>query len=174
MPQELAESLFFVTSAGLRGKVAMDVLRESAKAAAAGLGEQKSVVDLVTSAVNAYGSENLTATEAVDTLTEAVRLGKLEPESLAGAMGRAIPQASKLGIEFSELTGLIAAMSRTGTNAETGVTQLSAIMSQLIKPSKQAEDALGTVGLLNGGHAQCSGWAGGFMGRASPAEYGIW
>ena len=146
-PQELAEALFFVTSAGLRGSVAMDVLRASAKASAAGLGEQKSIVDLVTSAVNAYGSENLSAQEATDTLTEAIRLGKLEPESMAGAMGRAIPQASKLGVKFSELTGLIAAMSRTGTDAQTGVTQISAVMSALIKPSKQAEDALGKVDL---------------------------
>ena len=44
-PQELADALFFVTSAGFRGADAMDVLEKSAKASAAGLGETKQVAD---------------------------------------------------------------------------------------------------------------------------------
>ena len=141
-PTELAESLFFVTSAGLRGAVAIDVLRASAKAAAAGLGDQKSIADLATSAINAYGVENLTAQQSVDALTEAIRLGKLEPTSLAAAMSRALPVASALGVKFSEVAGLLAAMSRTGTNAEEGVTQLSAIMAAFIKPAAGADKQL--------------------------------
>ncbi|KKL64289.1 hypothetical protein LCGC14_2166570, partial [marine sediment metagenome] len=38
-PTELADALFFITSAGIRGAEAMDVLEMSAKASAAGLGE---------------------------------------------------------------------------------------------------------------------------------------
>ena len=146
-PRALAESLFFVTSAGLRGSAAIDVLRESAKAAAAGLGDQKAVVDLVTSAVNAYGIENLSAKQATDQLVAAVRLGKLEPAQLAGAMGRAIPVASAMGVKFHEVAGLLAAMSRTGTTAEEGVTQISAVMAGIIKPAEGAERALAGVGL---------------------------
>ena len=146
-PMALAEALFFVTSAGLRGSVAMDVLRASARAAAAGLGDQKSIVDLATSAINAYGEENLSAEEAVDHLVEAVRLGKLAPETLATAMGRALPVASAMGVQFSEVAGILAAMSRTGTNAEEGVTQLNAVMTGLLKPADSAKKALARVGL---------------------------
>jgi hypothetical protein len=59
--REAAEALFFITSAGLRGKEAMDVLEMSLKAAAVGLGETKTIADLSTSAMNAYGSESLSA-----------------------------------------------------------------------------------------------------------------
>ena len=150
-PQQLAEALFFVTSAGLRGSVAIDVLRKSARAAAAGLGDQSTIADLVTSALNAYGSETLSAAQATDALTEAVRLGKLEPATLANAMGRVLPIASAMGVKFSEVAGILAAMSKTGTTAEEGVTQVSAILSAILKPADGAEKALAGVGLSAGG-----------------------
>ena len=146
-PGELAKALFFVTSAGLRGETAMSVLRQSAKASAAGLGEQATIVDLLTSAINAYGKENLNATDATDALTEAVRLGKLEPATLATAMGRILPISSAMGVKFKEIAGLLAAMSRTGTTAEEGVTQLSSVMNAFLQPSDEAEKALARVGL---------------------------
>jgi len=86
-PKELAEALFFVTSAGLRGAEAMEVLEMSGKASAAGLGETATIADLVTSAMNAYGSENLSASKATDILVSAVREGKAEAAALAGSMG---------------------------------------------------------------------------------------
>ena len=146
-PVELAKALFFVTSAGLRGSAAIDILRQSARASAAGLGEQTTIVDLLTSAMNAYGPEVLSATKATDALTEAVRLGKLEPASLAGAMGRVLPIASAMGVQFNEVAGLLAAMSRTGTTAEEGVTQLNAVMNGMLNPAQGAEKALKKVGL---------------------------
>jgi TP901 family phage tail tape measure protein len=57
--QEAAEALFFITSAGLRGKDAIEVLEASLKGAAIGLGETAVIADLATSAMNAYGVENL-------------------------------------------------------------------------------------------------------------------
>ena len=145
-PVELAKALFYVTSAGLRGSYAIDVLRSSAMASAAGLGDQATVADLLTSAMNAYGVESLSAVDATNALTEAVRLGKLEPASLAGAMGRVLPVASAMGVKFNEVAGLMAAMSKTGTDATTATTQLNAIMLQLLKPSDGAKKAYERVG----------------------------
>ena len=65
-PKDLADAMFFITSAGLRGKTALDALKQSAKASAAGLGETKVVADAVTSAMNAYGKKNLSAAQATD------------------------------------------------------------------------------------------------------------
>lgn len=146
-PQELADALFFVTSAGLRGEEAMAVLKQSARGATAGLGDTVTIADLLTSAINAYGSENLTATMAVDALTEAVRLGKLESTALAGAMGRIMPVSSALGVEFNEVAGLMAAMSKTGTTAEEAVTQLNRVMLTLLKPADGAVKALNKMGI---------------------------
>ena len=72
---EAADALFFITSAGLRGADAMAVLEAATKASAIGLGETATVADLATSALNAYGVENLSAVGATDVLTAAVRRG---------------------------------------------------------------------------------------------------
>ena len=146
-PQSLAEALFFVTSAGLRGKEAIEVLEQAARAQAAGMGEAKTIADLTTSAINAYGSENLSAADATDALTEAIRLGKLEPTSMANAIGRVIPLTSAMNVEFNELAGLMAAMSKTGTPVEEAVVSIQAIMTTLLNPTREAEDALSDVGL---------------------------
>ena len=145
--QEAGDALFFITSAGLRGSDAMEALEIATKAAATGLGETKTIADLATSAMNAYGAENMSATAATDVLTAAVREGKLESSELAGAMGGVIPIASNMGVEFHEVGAAMAAMSRTGTNAATGATQLTAILASLKKPTDQAVQALSSMGL---------------------------
>jgi TP901 family phage tail tape measure protein len=148
---EASDALFFITSAGLRGSDAMDALESSLKASAVGLGDVSQVADLTTSMMNAYKGSNLSAAEATDILTATVREGKLESEELAGAMGSTLPIASELGISADEVGASFAAMSRTGTNAAEASTQLRGIMTGLIKPSSDAEAALGEVGLSSAG-----------------------
>ena len=145
-PKELAEALYFITSSGFKGAAALRVLRASAKASAAGLGETATVADAVTSAVNAYGEKALSASRATDILLAAVREGKAEPEAFAGAIGRVIPLAEKMGMTFGEVAGMMAAMSLNGTKADEAVTQISAALATAIKPTKQGADALKSVG----------------------------
>jgi len=144
---EAAEAMFFIQSAGLRGAEAIDVLRTSLKASAVGLGQTQVIADLLTSSVNAYGSDVLSAAEAGDILTSAVREGKLEATELAGSIGRVLPVASAMGVKMNEVAAAMAAMSRTGTNAEEGATQLRSIMTSILKPTKEAEDQLKALGL---------------------------
>lgn len=148
---EAAEALFFITSAGLEGSDAMDALEVSLKASAVGLGETKVVADLVTSSMNAYKGEGLTAADATDILTAAVREGKLESDALAGSMGRILPIAASMGVGLDEVGAAMAAMSRTGTDAETATTQLRAILTSILKPASQSEEALKEMGLSSKG-----------------------
>ena len=145
--QELADAAFFISSAGLRGSEALDALEASATAAAIGLGDTRVVADLVTSAMNAYGDENLSAAQATDILVGAVREGKAEAPELAAAMGRVLPIASEMGVSFDEVGAAIAAMTRTGSDAATATTQLRGILMALLRPSEQAEAALREYGL---------------------------
>lgn len=148
---EAADALFFITSAGLEGEQAMNVLNASLQAAAVGLGDTATVADLATSAMNAYGSDTLSASGATDVLVAAVREGKLESSELAGAMGSVLPIASNMGVSFNEVGAAFAAMSRTGTNAAVASTQLRGILNGLLKPTKDAEDALAGMGLSSAG-----------------------
>lgn len=146
-PKDLADAMFFITSAGLRGSAATETLEAAAKAAAVGLGDTATIADLATSALNAYGEANISATKATDVMVAAVREGKLEASELAGSMGRVLPLASAMGVRFDEVGAAFAALSRTGTNAAEASTQVRGILSSLLRPTKQSSDALAGMGL---------------------------
>lgn len=145
-PEQLAKALFFITSAGQRGAAAMETLVASTKGAVAGLGEIRTVADLATSAVIAYGEENLSASEAVDILTATVREGKAEASEIAGVLGPVISLAQKMGVEFEEVGGVMASLTRLGVPAAEVVTSLQAVLSGLLKPAEDARKALEEAG----------------------------
>jgi len=145
--EEAGDALFYITSAGLRGATAMNTLEAALKASAIGMGDAKSIADAATSAMNAYGAENLSATRATEILTAAVRAGKLETESLAPVLGQIISTAAALDISFEQVAGMLAVFSRTGTDAAMGATSLQAIMSSLLGTSKEGQAILEGAGL---------------------------
>ena len=146
-PEELAEALYFITSAGIRDSAtALSILEVSAKAAAAGLGETKVVADAVTSAMNAYGLGNLSATSATDILTAAVREGKAEADTFAPAFSKVLPVAAAFGASFNDVAAAMAALTRSGMTAGTAGIYVRQTLSQLLKPSKQGAEALEAVG----------------------------
>lgn len=146
-PQELGEALYFVTSSGFAGAEALDVVEAAARAAAAGLGTTADIADAVTSAVTAYGAETLSASAATDVLTATVRTGKVEAAELSGVIGRIIPIASTLGVEFDEVGAAIAVMSLAGLDAAEATTALRGIFSAIVSPSQDAEKAFASMGL---------------------------
>lgn len=146
-PQALAESLYFITSAGFSGASALDVLEASARAADAGLGDLQTVADLTSSAVNVYGERALSASAATDVLTATVREGKAEPAELAEALGRVLAPAEAMKVSFAEVGGAVAGLTLGGLDAAEAVTGLRGILSTLIKPSQQARDTLDEAGL---------------------------
>jgi TP901 family phage tail tape measure protein len=149
-PRELADGLYFVTSAGLEGTQALDALRASAQASAAGLGEITTVADAVTSAMNAYGGSALSAGDATGILVAAVREGKASADSIAPALGKVVSIASSLDVGFDQVAASIAAMTRVGFSASEASTALRGVLKTLIKPSEETKKALASVGLSAG------------------------
>lgn len=137
-PAELAESFANIRGSGLEGQAALEALTASAKASATGLGETGTVSDAVTSALNAYGVATLSASRATDILTAAIDAGKLEASSLAPVIGKLLPTASAMEIQFDQIAGTLAVMSRTGLNAAEASTALGSVLNTLNKPTTQA------------------------------------
>ena len=132
-PLELAQAMENITSSGVQGNAALETLTVTARAAAGGLGEVRSVSDTVTSAMNAYGVANLSATKATDILVAAVREGKAEAETFAPVLGNVLPIANEMGISFDEAAGSIAYLTLATGSASTAATQYQNILAQTIK-----------------------------------------
>ena len=145
--QELSEAIFTISSAGLRGAAATEVLERSAKASSIGLGDTQQIAQALTGVLQAYGKSGMTAARATDTLTAIVREGNLEAESLAPTLGRIVGLGSQLGISFEELGANIATFTRLGVSAEEAVTGLSGVMTGFVKPTEKSKKALASIGL---------------------------
>jgi TP901 family phage tail tape measure protein len=146
-PQKLAEALYFISSSGFEGADAMNILNESAKASAAGLGSTAKVADALTSAISAYKVGTDQAAHFTDVLTQSVIEGKGEADSFAGVFGRVLPIASQMGVSIEEVAASLATMTRTGLSTDEAATALRQLLMNLVRPAKQSAEALSAMGI---------------------------
>ena len=146
-PQELAEGLYFLTSAGLDSESALRALEQVSKGVASGLGESTDLAKAAAAAQNAYGEEVLSAGDALDIFGTMVRTGMFEASELAEVLGTQLGLASNLGISMEELGGLIATYTRTTGDAKMATTGLSGVMMAFAKITPKQEQALKKIGL---------------------------
>jgi TP901 family phage tail tape measure protein len=149
-PQELAEALFVVTSAGLRGADAISALEMSAKAGAAGLGETKDIARAVAGALNAYGTETLSAARATDIIVATARAGNFETSQFAASLGNVLPFAKQAQGSMEDVGGAVALLTRTNGDAAKSITQVSSLFGSFVAPSRQAEKILARIGMTAG------------------------
>lgn len=143
---ELTRALFAITSGGERGSGAMELLEQSAKAAAVGLGDMTEIGRTATAAMQAFAHDNLTATQAVDVMLATVREGNLVAEELAIAFGRVIGIAATMGVTFDEVGAFMATFTRLGVSAEVAATSLRAALTAILNPGKEARETFESIG----------------------------
>lgn len=146
-PQELADALYFASSAGYDAATSLDIVNKAAHASAAGLGTTDAVVQAVTNVMGAYGSANISAGQATDILVAAARDAKIEASELAPQLGRLLPPAKLLGVGFADVAGAMAFLSTVSGDASLSATQLGGVLEKLVRPTQQGQDALAGVGL---------------------------
>jgi TP901 family phage tail tape measure protein len=146
-PKDLADAMYFAGSAGLSAAEAFQVVELSAKGASVGMGQASEIARVLIFALNTFRSQGLTAAGAMDTLTVAIREGTAEPDELAIALGRLLPVARQVGLSFSEVVASVAALTNIGLPVRVATTSLRALFTELLAPTKQANDELKALGL---------------------------
>lgn len=141
-PQELADALFFLASAGLKAGEPMQVLEASAKASAVGLGQTADIARLTANVLNAYAKSGITAAQVTDQLVAAVREGTANADEFTTAIGRLLPIAARAGVGFDQLVGSLAALSNIGLDVNEGVTALRGLLQSIVAPTAQSVKAL--------------------------------
>jgi TP901 family phage tail tape measure protein len=107
-------------------------------------------VDLLSGTLKAY---NLTVDDAESVAGKffvALDKGRLTSSELANTMGRTNAIAATLGVTIDEQNAFLSASTVTGTKAAESITQLRAIMSAFIKPSKAMSETLKKLGFDSG------------------------
>lgn len=158
---DLAKGMYQVLSASIEPSKAIRFLGEAAKSAKAGVTETKIAVDAMTTVINAYGMEAEAAGKISDDMFGIVKRGKLTYGELAVSLGTVVPVASTVGVKFEDVGAAIATLTRQGIPASKATMQLRQVFMAILKPSAEAEEITGNLGIAMGKNAlEAKGLAG--------------
>ena len=101
----------------------MDVLKYSAMAATAGMTDQKTIADILTSVLNAYADSGLKAGNAIDVLNTIITRGKLDWSAITSTIGIGATTAEAAGLKFTEFAAAMATLS--GVVGNSGIRRMS-------------------------------------------------
>lgn len=143
----LTSALYTVESAGYHGADALDVLKVSAQGARVGAADLPTVVDAITTALNAYGGKASDVTKVMNALVATEGEGKTNMEDLAGSLSTVLPAASAAHVGLNEVLGAMATMTAQGTPAKVAATYLRQTIGALANPTQKAASEMQALGL---------------------------
>lgn len=139
---DATKALYDALSAGVPKENVLTFLIDAAKAATAGAADLTTAVGTLTQVVNVYGEEVINSQKASDILFTIIKRGVTTLPELSGSIGRVLPTAQALGVQFDDVGASLAVMtSRTGNTAES-VTNLNALFVAALKGSSKLSAGL--------------------------------
>jgi TP901 family phage tail tape measure protein len=140
LPKDTIPALYQALSAGVPPDNVFSFLEIAQQAAKGGVTDLETAVDGISSVVNAYGTELISATEASDLMFTAVKLGKTNFEELSSSLFQVTPTASALGVEFADVTAGLAALTAQGVPTSVATTQMRQLFVELSKEGGKTSD----------------------------------
>lgn len=138
---DIAEAAYQAISAGQDTANAVAFAGQASKLAAAGFTSSSSAVDILTTALNAYGLSADQATHVSDVLLTTQNLGKTSVDGLSSSMGKVIPLAAAYGVTVENLSSGLAVMTANGIATAEATTYTKSMLNEL-------GDAGSTVGKI--------------------------
>ena len=138
---DIAEAAYQAISAGQDTANAVAFAGQASKLAATGFTSSSSAVDILTTALNAYGLSADQATHVSDVLLTTQNLGKTSVDELSSSMGKVIPLAAAYGVTVENLSSGLAVMTANGIATAEATTYTKSMLNEL-------GDAGSTVGKI--------------------------
>jgi len=143
----VSDAMFEAVSAGVPEKEVENFADVVGMAARGGFTEMSTVVDGLTTIINAYGLEAADATKVSDAFFTANRLGKTTFEQISSSIGRVAPAAKALGVSYNELLAATISMTKGGVKTSEVMSSLKAVFGNVKQPSEKAAELAKDLGL---------------------------
>lgn len=128
---DIAEATYQAISAGQDTANAVEFTGQAAKLATAGFTSTTSAVDILTTALNAYGLSADQATHVSDVLLTTQNLGKTSVDELSSSMGKVIPLAAAYNVSVENLSSGLAVMTANGIATAEATTYTKSMLNEL-------------------------------------------
>ena len=128
---ELAEAGYQALSAGQSVDQVGKFVETAGNLAKAGFTSTTTAVDVLTTAMNAYGDEAGSADQIANKLVRTQNLGKTTVDELASSMGKIIPTASSMGVNIDNLTSGYVSLTKQGIATAEATTYMNSMLNEL-------------------------------------------
>ena len=141
-------------SAGIPENAAIMVMEQAAKGAQAGVGTLAEALDVGTSVMNAWNMQGTTANATADQMGKimgmaatAAQLGKTTFADLSVSIGQVAPVMAAANVPAEQFFAAISALTATGLPTSSAMTSLQQAISNIIKPTADAQKMAQQLGL---------------------------
>jgi len=150
--QAQVKSYYDIVSAGVTDTAkAQSLLAAANKLSIGGLTSVGASVDILTSILNGYGQENISAADAADSLFTAVKLGKTTVDQLASSLAKVVPGARAMGVNLDTVNSAMAVLTSNGIGTAEAVTMLNALFTAFATKGAQLGKSLDSNALISDG-----------------------
>lgn len=139
---DLADATYNAISASVDTADAVMFAGEANQLAVGGFTSSATAVDVLTTAINAYGLETEEATQLSDYLITTQNLGKTTVDQLAQSVGRVIPTAAAYGVQMDNLSTAYAVLTANGVATAESTTYMKGMLNELAKDGSEVADTL--------------------------------
>lgn len=129
--EELAEAAYQAISASVATESAVNFASKANKMAVGGFSDTTTAVDILTTAINAYGMSADDAAKISDVLITTQNLGKTSVAQLGASMGMVIPLAAAYNMDLEDLSASYALLTANGTQTAQATTYVKAALNEL-------------------------------------------
>ena len=128
---DMAEATYQAISASVNTADAAAFAGTATKLAVGGFTSATTAVDVLTTAINAYGLAASDATQLSDYLITTQNLGKTSVDQLAQSVGKVIPLASAYNVQMDNLSSAYAVLTANGIATAESDTYLKSMLNEL-------------------------------------------
>ena len=136
---EVADALQKSISAGVEGKRALDLVEQSARSAASGIGIAAEQVSAATTLMEVFG---VSARKSLDTITRAAQVGEGETSDYAKGFKETAGLARELGLEIDHIAAGLATASNVAPSLMHASTWLRSFFESMLAPTEDARKRL--------------------------------
>ena len=129
--KELAEAGYQALSAGQDVSKVGGFVETAGNLAKAGFTTTTTAVDILTTAINAYGEKAGNANQISNKLVRTQNLGKTTVDELSSSMGKIIPTASAMNVNIDNLTSGYVSLTKQGIATAEATTYMNSMFNEL-------------------------------------------
>lgn len=143
---DITKATYQAISAGIDPGQVLDFLDAASKAAVAGNTTITASVESLTTAVNAFASQGVTAAQASDVLFATVKAGVTTFDELNASLGQASAVAT-YGVSIEEVGAAVASLTKVGFSTSDAITRINAAVKAIAGPTGQAAKEFKRLGI---------------------------